>query len=70
MFDWFQYLFKHFSKDLDKEESSELIRVSVEEILELQQTEIEAKQHKERIRLKALQERGFSLPLEATTDDY
>jgi hypothetical protein len=50
--------------------NSDLKKVAIEEILEAQQIEIEAKQHKERIRLKALQERGLSYHLESTQEDF
>ncbi|CAG2113715.1 unnamed protein product [Medioppia subpectinata] len=56
--------------DTDKHETIDLKRVPVEEILELQQIEIEAKQHKEKIRLKALQERGLSSHIETNTEEY
>ncbi|CAG2177807.1 unnamed protein product [Oppiella nova] len=57
-------------EDTDKHESIDLKRVAVEEILELQQNEIEAKQHKDRIRLTALQERGLSSHLDTNHEEF
>lgn len=57
-------------QDSNKEENTQLKRVPVEEILEAQQIEIEEKQKKEKLKLKALQERGYSFHLESVQDDY
>lgn len=47
-----------------------LTRVDVEEILELQQMELLAKQEKDRIRLKAVQESGLTINFDSLLDDF
>lgn len=42
----------------------------IEDILEAQQREIEKKREKERLKLKALQERGMAYHVETTQDDF
>ncbi|XP_054167255.1 U6 snRNA-associated Sm-like protein LSm1 [Oppia nitens] len=53
-----------------KKETPDLVKVAVEEILELQQNQIEEKQNKDKIRLKALHERGLSSHVESIADDF
>ena len=48
-------------KDEFKEMNSQLKQVPIEEILELQQSEIEEKQRKEKIRMQILHEKGIYL---------
>ena len=47
-----------------------LIRVDVEEILELQQNELLAKQERDKLRLKAAQESGLTVNYETLLDDF
>jgi len=54
--------------DSELEEKMELVRVPVEEILEAQQRELDAKMEKDKLRLKALKERGLSCPLDIHDD--
>uniref|UniRef100_A0A673MLJ6 U6 snRNA-associated Sm-like protein LSm1 n=1 Tax=Sinocyclocheilus rhinocerous TaxID=307959 RepID=A0A673MLJ6_9TELE len=56
--------------DLDKECDQVLQRVSIEEILEEQRTEQQAKQESERLKLQAVKERGLSIPKADTLDDF
>ncbi|XP_051525885.1 U6 snRNA-associated Sm-like protein LSm1 [Myxocyprinus asiaticus] len=56
--------------DLDKECDQILQRVSIEEILEEQRTEQQAKQESERLKLQAVKERGLSIPKVDTLDDF
>ncbi|TRY65376.1 hypothetical protein DNTS_013778 [Danionella cerebrum] len=56
--------------DLDKECDQILQRVSIEEILEEQRTEQQAKQESERIKLQAVKERGLSIPKSDALDDF
>lgn len=56
--------------DPSREVLTELEQVSVEEILEIQRIEQEAKQEQERIRNKALKERGLTYHLDTTHDDF
>lgn len=56
--------------DEDKEKDVDLEEVSVEEILEVQRLEAEAKQDQERQRAKALKERGLHYHLDIAHDDY
>ncbi|XP_016084398.1 U6 snRNA-associated Sm-like protein LSm1 [Sinocyclocheilus anshuiensis] len=56
--------------DLDKEYDQILQRVSIEEILEEQRTEQQAKQESERLKLQAVKERGLSIPKADTLDDF
>ncbi|KAA0713735.1 hypothetical protein cypCar_00007605 [Cyprinus carpio] len=56
--------------DLDKECDQILQRVSIEEILEEQRTEQQAKQESERLKLQAVKERGLSIPKADTLDDF
>ncbi|KAK9970309.1 hypothetical protein ABG768_026259 [Culter alburnus] len=57
-------------EDLDKECDQILQRVSIEEILEEQRTEQQAKQESERLKLQAVKERGLSIPKADTLDDF
>ncbi len=57
-------------QDLDKECDQILQRVSIEEILEEQRTEQQAKQESERLKLQAVKERGLSIPKADTLDDF
>ncbi|XP_051964605.1 U6 snRNA-associated Sm-like protein LSm1 [Xyrauchen texanus] len=56
--------------DLDKERDQILQRVSIEEILEEQRTEQQAKQESKRLKLQAVKERGLSIPKADTLDDF
>ncbi|XP_015924124.1 U6 snRNA-associated Sm-like protein LSm1 [Parasteatoda tepidariorum] len=56
--------------DDNKDSTSKLIRVSQEEILEAQVTEQKLKQDKEKMRTKALKERGFGYQLDTTHEDF
>ncbi|XP_052419758.1 U6 snRNA-associated Sm-like protein LSm1 [Carassius gibelio] len=56
--------------DLDKECDQILQRVSIEEILEEQRTEQQAKQESERLKLQAVKERGLSIPKADMLDDF
>ncbi|KAI5624057.1 U6 snRNA-associated Sm-like protein LSm1, partial [Silurus asotus] len=56
--------------DLDKDCDQILQRVSIEEILEEQRVEQQAKQESERLKLQAVKERGLSLPKTDTLDDF
>ncbi|XP_076859361.1 U6 snRNA-associated Sm-like protein LSm1 [Brachyhypopomus gauderio] len=56
--------------DLDKECDQILQRVSIEEILEEQRVEQQAKQESERLKLQAVKERGLSIPKADTLDDF
>lgn len=56
--------------DDDKDMASKLVRVSKEEILEAQILEQKVKQEKEKTRVKALKERGFSYQLDTTHEDF
>ncbi|XP_030639809.1 U6 snRNA-associated Sm-like protein LSm1 [Chanos chanos] len=56
--------------DLDKECDQILQRVSIEEILEEQRSEQQAKQESERVKLQAVKERGLSIPKADTLDDF
>jgi U6 snRNA-associated Sm-like protein LSm1 len=47
-----------------------LTRVDVEEILELQQMELTAKQERDKIKLKAAQESGLTVNYETLLDDF
>jgi len=47
-----------------------LTRVDVEEILELQQADFLAKQDKDKVRLKAVQESGLSINYDTLIDDF
>ncbi|KAG9270550.1 U6 snRNA-associated Sm-like protein LSm1 [Astyanax mexicanus] len=56
--------------DLDKECDQILQRVSIEEILEEQRVEQQAKQESEKRKLQAVKERGLSIPKADTLDDF
>lgn len=56
--------------DLDKECDQILQRVSIEEILEEQRIEQQAKQESDRLKLQAVKERGLSIPKADTLDDF
>ncbi|GAB6032721.1 SM-like, degradation of cytoplasmic mRNAs and positively regulates transcription initiation [Chamberlinius hualienensis] len=56
--------------DRDKEADLPLKQVSVDEILESQHNEQEAKQQKDKLRLKAMKERGLAVALDNTQEDY
>ncbi|XP_060786637.1 U6 snRNA-associated Sm-like protein LSm1 [Neoarius graeffei] len=56
--------------DLDKDCDQILQRVSIEEILEEQRVEQQAKQESERLKLQAVKERGLSIPRADTLDDF
>lgn len=57
-------------QDLDKDCDQLLQRVSIEEILEEQRVEQQAKQELERMKLQAVKERGLSIPKADTLDDF
>ncbi|XP_072538665.1 U6 snRNA-associated Sm-like protein LSm1 [Salminus brasiliensis] len=56
--------------DLDKECDQILQRVSIEEILDEQRVEQQAKQESEKRKLQAVKERGLSIPKADTLDDF
>jgi len=56
--------------DETKDRQKKLIQVTKDEILEAQILEQKAKQEKERLRTKALKERGFSYQLDTTHEDF
>ncbi|XP_036435683.1 U6 snRNA-associated Sm-like protein LSm1 [Colossoma macropomum] len=56
--------------DLDKECDQILQRVSIEEILQEQRVEQQAKQESEKKKLQAVKERGLSIPKADTLDDF
>ncbi|XP_028852603.1 U6 snRNA-associated Sm-like protein LSm1 [Denticeps clupeoides] len=56
--------------DLDKEYDQILQRVSIEQILEEQRLEQQAKQESERLKLQAVKERGLSMPKADALDDF
>lgn len=58
------------TQDLDKDCDQILQRVSIEEILEEQRVEQQAKQESERLKLQAVKERGLSIPKADTLDDF
>ncbi|KAH6931937.1 hypothetical protein HPB50_001675 [Hyalomma asiaticum] len=56
--------------DEEKEKDADLEEVSVEDILEVQRIEADAKQELEKQRAKAMKERGLHYHQEITHDDY
>lgn len=54
----------------DEEDPGNLIRVEVDEILELQHVQLTEKQETERIRRKAMHETGMSFNYEAEREDF
>lgn len=56
--------------DLDKERSTNLEQVTVDEILEAQRVEQEAKQEKEKLKARAFKERGIVHQFDSTHDDF
>nr|XP_020641825.1 U6 snRNA-associated Sm-like protein LSm1 [Pogona vitticeps] len=56
--------------DLEKESDTPLQQVSIEEILEVQRVEQQAKQESEKLKVQALKERGLSIPRADTLDEY
>uniref|UniRef100_A0A8D0KN79 U6 snRNA-associated Sm-like protein LSm1 n=1 Tax=Salvator merianae TaxID=96440 RepID=A0A8D0KN79_SALMN len=56
--------------DLEKESDTPLQQVSIEEILEIQRIEQQAKQESEKLKVQALKERGLSIPRADTLDEY
>ncbi|KFM56554.1 U6 snRNA-associated Sm-like protein LSm1, partial [Stegodyphus mimosarum] len=56
--------------DEDKDKNSKLVRVSFEEIFDAQIREQKAKQEKDKMRTKALKERGFSYHFDTTHEDF
>uniref|UniRef100_A0ACB8EXG5 Sm-like protein n=1 Tax=Sphaerodactylus townsendi TaxID=933632 RepID=A0ACB8EXG5_9SAUR len=56
--------------DLEKESDTPLQQVSIEEILEVQRVEQQAKQESEKRKVQALKERGLSIPRADTLDEY
>ncbi|GFS31486.1 u6 snRNA-associated Sm-like protein LSm1 [Trichonephila clavipes] len=56
--------------DDDRDRATKLVQVSKEEILEAQILEQRVKQEKEKTRIKALKERGFSYQLDTTHEDF
>ena len=54
----------------DEEESADLTRVDVDEILELQHAQLTDRQDRERIRRKAMQENGMSFHPDADKEDF
>lgn len=57
-------------QDMVKENASGLERVSVDEILEAQRIEQELKQEQDKIRARALKERGLIYQLDSTQEDF
>ncbi|KAJ7423335.1 hypothetical protein WISP_34070 [Willisornis vidua] len=57
-------------RDLEKESDTPLQQVSIEEILEEQREELQAKQESEKLKVQALKERGLSVPRADTLDEY
>lgn len=57
-------------QDLEKESDTPLQQVSIEEILEVQRVEQQAKQESEKLKVQALKERGLSIPRADTLDEY
>lgn len=57
-------------QDLEKESDTQLLQVSIEEILEEQRVEQQSKQEAERMKVQALKERGLSIPRADTLDEY
>ncbi len=55
--------------DEDRESSTPLNEVSLEEILEAQSAQQAEKEEQERVRAKVLKERGLNVTLETTYDD-
>ncbi|KAH9378222.1 U6 snRNA-associated Sm-like protein LSm1 [Haemaphysalis longicornis] len=56
--------------DEEKEKDADLEEVSVEEILEVQRVEADAKQELEKQRMKAMTDRGLTYHHEISHDDY
>ncbi|XP_025059185.1 U6 snRNA-associated Sm-like protein LSm1 [Alligator sinensis] len=56
--------------DLEKESDTPLQQVSIEEILEEQRVEQQAKHESEKLKVQALKERGLSIPRADTLDEY
>ncbi|XP_070621318.1 U6 snRNA-associated Sm-like protein LSm1 [Erythrolamprus reginae] len=56
--------------DLEKESDTPLQQVSIEEILEVQRVEQQAKQESDKLKMQALKERGLSVPKADTLDEY
>ncbi|XP_014813891.1 PREDICTED: U6 snRNA-associated Sm-like protein LSm1 [Calidris pugnax] len=56
--------------DLEKESDTPLQQVSIEEILEEQRVEQQAKQESEKLKVQALKERGLCVPRADTLDEY
>lgn len=57
-------------QDLDKPCDAFLQQVSIEEILEEQRMEQQAKQETEKVKVQALKERGLALPRADNLDEY
>lgn len=57
-------------QDLEKESDTLLQQVSIEEILEEQRVELQAKQESEKLKVQALKERGLAVPRADTLDEY
>lgn len=57
-------------QDLDKPSDAFLQQVSIEEILEEQRMEQQAKQETEKVKLQALKDRGLSVPKADNLDEY
>lgn len=57
-------------QDLDKPCDTFLQQVSIEEILEEQRLEQQAKQETEKVKLQALKDRGLSIPKADNLDEY
>lgn len=56
--------------DAEREANLPLKQVSVDEILEAQHNEQEAKQEKERLRIRAMKERGLCQHFDSTQEDF
>ncbi|KAM6226060.1 U6 snRNA-associated Sm-like protein LSm1 isoform 1-T1 [Porphyrio hochstetteri] len=56
--------------DLEKESDTPLQQVSIEEILEEQRVEQQAKQESEKLKVQVLRERGLSVPRADTLDEF
>lgn len=57
-------------QDLDKPCDTFLQQVSIEEILEEQRMEQQAKQETEKVKMQALKDRGLSIPKADNLDEY
>ena len=59
-----------FSQDMDKPCDTVLQQVSIEEILEEQRSQQQAKQETDKVKMLALKDRGLSVPKADNLDEY